>query len=118
MSGMSTATILSLGLSAAGTVAGFAEFAPDEHGRLVFPHTEIHPAYGGRGLATRLVGAAMADVAARRETVVPECPFVVKYLQEHDVPGLDVHWRERDVEVAAHAPTDDRDPSDEGVGRG
>ena len=101
-----------------GTVAGFAEFAPDEHGRLVFPHTEIDPAYGGRGLATRLVGAAMADVAARGETVVPVCPFVVKYLQEHDVPGLDVHWRERDVEVAAHAPTDDRDPSDEGVGRG
>lgn len=101
-----------------GTVAGFSVFAPDAHGRLVFPHTEVDPAFSGRGLATRLVSAAMADVAARGETVVPVCPFVVKYLQEHDVPGLDVHWRERDVEVAAHAPTDERDPSDEGVGRG
>jgi predicted GNAT family acetyltransferase len=40
-----------------------------------------------------LVGEALADVAARGETVVPVCPFVVKYLRGNDVEGLDVAWR-------------------------
>lgn len=82
-------------------LAGFTEFVPDERGRLVFPHTEIDPAFGGRGLGTVLVARALADVAARGETVVPRCPFVVKYLRENDVPGLDVQW-----------PTLDGQPSD------
>jgi len=75
------------------TVAGFTQFRADEQGRLVFPHTEIDPAFGGRGLGSVLVGGALADVAARGETVVPVCPFVVKYLRGNDVEGLDVAWR-------------------------
>jgi predicted GNAT family acetyltransferase len=76
-----------------GTVAGVATFEPDGHGRLVFPHTEIDPAFRERGLATLLIGEAMADAARRGDTVVPECPFVVSFLRENDVPGLTVHWR-------------------------
>ncbi|MFT3797994.1 GNAT family N-acetyltransferase [Microbacterium sp.] len=76
-----------------GVVAGFTEFRADEEGRLVFPHTEVDPAYGGRGLGSTLVGGAMKDAAARGETVVPVCPFVVKYVDTHDVPGLKVHRR-------------------------
>lgn len=75
------------------TVAGFTLFRADDRGRLVFPHTEIDPAFSGRGLGSVLVGRALADVAARGETVVPVCPFVVKYLHTHEVEGLDVHWR-------------------------
>ncbi|WP_425839596.1 GNAT family N-acetyltransferase [Microbacterium sp. PA5] len=75
------------------TVAGFTLFRGDDQGRLVFPHTEIDPAFSGRGLGSVLVGRALADVAARGETVVPVCPFVVKYLQSHDVDGLQVRWR-------------------------
>ncbi|WP_292834235.1 GNAT family N-acetyltransferase [Microbacterium sp.] len=75
------------------TVAGFTEFEADDHGRLAFPHTEVDPAFGGRGLGGTLVGQAMADVAARGETVVPVCPFVVKYLHSTEVPGLDIAWR-------------------------
>lgn len=105
-------------ISVDGAVAGFTAFEPDAEGRLVFPHTVIDPAYGGRGLGTRLIAEAMADVAARGETVVPECSFVVRYLQGHDVAGLAVHWRERDVETAQHAPADEPSPGDEGVGRG
>lgn len=81
-------------------VAGFTEFRPGREGSLVFPHTEIDPAFSGRGLASRLVGGAMADVAARGETVVPLCPFVVKYLRSHDVDGLDVAWPRRTVREA------------------
>lgn len=75
-----------------GVPAGFTEFRPDAQGRLVFPHTAIDPAFGGRGLGGELVGAAMADAAARGETVRPVCPFVARYLRGHEVPGLNVDW--------------------------
>ena len=90
-----------------------------EHGeQRVFYHTEIDPAFGGRGLGTTLVGEAMADEARRGNTVIPVCPFVIKYLKSHDVPGLKIEWRPRDVEVAESAPTDEKQPGDEGVGDG
>jgi len=89
-------------------VAGFTEFEPDDHGRLVFPHTVIDPAFGGRGLGTVLVRDALADVAARGETVVPVCPFVVKYVHGHEVPGLDVYWRPT-ADEAGSEDVDDRD---------
>ncbi|MDF2492323.1 MAG: family N-acetyltransferase [Microbacterium sp.] len=73
-------------------VAGFTQFRADREGRLIFPHTEVDPAYAGQGLAGRLVGEAMADVAGRGETVVPRCPFVAKYLRGHDVDGLVIAW--------------------------
>ena len=47
---------------------------------------------------------------------MPVCPFVVKYLQKHEVPGLEVRWRPCDVETADAAPLEDRLPGDEGVG--
>lgn len=97
-------------------VAGYAEFDEDAGRRLVFSHTEIDPAYGGRGLGTKLVAAAMADEASRGDTIVPECPFVVAYLQKNEVPGLQIVWRERDIETAEHASTAERTPGDEGVG--
>ncbi len=79
-------------------LGGYTEFRPDAHGRLVFPHTEVDPAFRGRGLAGVLIERAMADVAARGETVVPRCPFVRKYLRENDVPGLTVDWPTLDGE--------------------
>jgi predicted GNAT family acetyltransferase len=73
-------------------LGGFTEFEPDSHGRLVFPHTEIDPAFKGQGLGGILVGRALADVAGRGETIVPRCPFVVRYLHGHEVPGLQIDW--------------------------
>lgn len=75
------------------TVAGYTEFIVDRKGRLVFPHTLVDPAFSGQGLAKILVSRALADVAARGETVVPVCPYVVKFLRANTVEGLDVHWR-------------------------
>lgn len=100
-----------------GEVAGFTLFHADAAGRLVFPHTAIDPAYSGRGLASRLISDAMADVAERGETVVPVCPFVVSHLQKHEIPGLQIHWRSRDVDAAAQAGAAEPSPGDEGVGR-
>ncbi|OJU72229.1 GNAT family N-acetyltransferase [Microbacterium sp.] len=74
------------------TLGGYTEFRQDREGRLVLPHTLIIPSFRGRGLAGILVGRALADIAARGETVVPLCPVVVRYLQENEVPGLDIDW--------------------------
>ena len=73
-------------------LGGFTEFAPDSHGRLVFPHTEVDPAFKGQGLGGILVERALADVASRGERIVPRCPFVVRYLHRNEVPGLAVDW--------------------------
>lgn len=77
-----------------GELAGFTEYRPTADGGLIFPHTEIDPAFGGRGLGSVLVGEAMADVAHAGKTVIPVCPFVAKYLREHEVAGLTVQWRD------------------------
>ncbi len=76
------------------TVAGFAHFRRDSRDRLVFDHTEIDNAFAGRGLGKALAAEAFADVAERGEVVVPECPFIVKYLRENEVAGLRVEWRD------------------------
>lgn len=69
-------------------VAGFAEFRTDEQGRIVLTHTEIDSRMSGRGLGSTLVGGTLADLAARGDTVVPECPFVASYLEKNYVDGL------------------------------
>jgi uncharacterized protein len=73
-------------------LAGFTVFRIDSRGRLLFPHTEVDPAFRGRGLAQAVVAEAMADAARRGETVVPHCPVVAKYIREHEVAGLTVEW--------------------------
>ncbi|MFV0375349.1 GNAT family N-acetyltransferase [Microbacterium sp.] len=84
-----------------GVLAGFTEIRPDHEGRIVMPHTSIEKDFTGQGIGGRLVGGALADIASRGETVVPVCPFVVKYAREHDIPGLTVHTREGDDTTAA-----------------
>ena len=77
-------------------LAGYTVFRIDTRGRLIFPHTEVDPAFRGRGIAQQLVAEAMADVARRGETVIPHCPVVAGYLRKNEVPGLDIDL--------AHAP--------------
>jgi predicted GNAT family acetyltransferase len=75
-----------------GAIAGFTEIEPDGSGRVVFPHTEIDPAYKGQALGSILVREALSDAARRGETIVPLCSFVRKYLRENDVPGAVIDW--------------------------
>ncbi|QLD11710.1 GNAT family N-acetyltransferase [Microbacterium oleivorans] len=82
--------------------AGYAAFRrDDDEGRLVFDHTVVEKEFGGRGLGKTLARDALADVARRGETVVPECPFIVKFLRENEVPGLRIDWRDEDAADAA-----------------
>jgi predicted GNAT family acetyltransferase len=78
-------------------LAGFTEFQTDPRGRVRYPHTEVDPAFRGRGLAQIVVAEAMADEARRGSTIVPLCPVVAKYLRENEVAGLEVAWPSRPV---------------------
>jgi predicted GNAT family acetyltransferase len=50
----------------------------------VFDHTVVEPAFGGRGVAGRLVGFALDDVrAAGQWRVRPACSFVVGFVAKH-----------------------------------
>jgi len=87
-----------------GAIAGFTEIEPDGAGRVVFPHTEIDPAYKGQGLGGILVREALSDAARRGETIVPVCSYVRKYLRENEVPGAVVDWPHRgDAQDSASA---------------
>ncbi len=47
------------------------------------PHTEIDPAYGGRGLGGELVAGALDVVRHRGLMVRPACSFVRHYIDQH-----------------------------------
>ena len=50
---------------------------------ITFIHTEVSPPFGGRGLAARLAADALDDARRRGLRVVPSCPFIARYIQEH-----------------------------------
>jgi predicted GNAT family acetyltransferase len=50
---------------------------------MLLVHTEVPPAWGGRGIGGRLVRAALDKAQAESLTVVPWCPFARRWLQEH-----------------------------------
>ena len=63
-------------------VAGFAEY-DDNGAALVFFHTEVDFHRQGQGLGTRLVQGALDDVRRSGRTIVPRCPFVARFVDEH-----------------------------------
>jgi uncharacterized protein len=50
---------------------------------VTMPHTEVDPAYGGRGLGGELVKGALDEVRSRGLRVRPACSFVQHYIFEH-----------------------------------
>jgi len=62
--------------------------------RLILVHTGVPEELGGRGIGGRLVAAAVDE--ARREglTVVPQCPFARRWLEQHPdaVAGVTVDY--------------------------
>jgi len=65
-----------------GEQAGFADYIEAGEQR-IFHHTVIDKAFGGRGLAGTLVGAALDDTRAAGKRVVPACSFVEAYITKH-----------------------------------
>jgi Predicted acetyltransferase len=46
-------------------------------------HTDVDPAFEGRGLGSVLVAGTLDDVRARGKRIRPLCPFVAAYLRLH-----------------------------------
>jgi predicted GNAT family acetyltransferase len=65
-----------------GKPAGFAAYRADERAH-VFTHTEIDPAYEGKGLASVLIRGALDEMRARGRSALPVCPFVRSFLERH-----------------------------------
>jgi predicted GNAT family acetyltransferase len=65
-----------------GALAGTAQYRL-EGDDVAFLHTEIDPAYEGRGLGSAFVREALRQVADLGVAVLPYCPFVRAYLQRH-----------------------------------
>jgi len=54
-----------------------------EPGVVVLVHTEVDPAFEGRGLGTRLIQGALDDIRARGLRMTPQCPFVRAFVDRH-----------------------------------
>ena len=65
-----------------GQLAGYSEYRPFD-GWLVFVHTEVDPAFGGRGVGSRLARGALDTVRARGLRLTPQCPFIASYIRSH-----------------------------------
>ena len=50
---------------------------------LTLIHTEVPEELGGRGIGSTLVRGALAYMRAHELKLVPQCAFVVSYLQRH-----------------------------------
>lgn len=51
--------------------------------RLVAIHTEVRPAFGGRGIASALVRRVIADARSAGERISPLCPLFVAHFERH-----------------------------------
>ena len=66
-----------------GETVGFAAYDVVGH-EIRFTHTEIEPSRRSAGLGAQLVQGALDDVRANSERrVVPLCPFVVDFIDDH-----------------------------------
>jgi predicted GNAT family acetyltransferase len=65
-----------------GEVAGYTSYQRGKD-QIAFMHTEIEPAYEGRGLASQLISAALDQARAEGLEVLPFCPFVRGYISGH-----------------------------------
>src|SRR5687768_12598236 len=65
-----------------GQVAGVARYVP-RPGRVVFLHTEVDPAFEGRGVGSALAQGALDAVRAAGLGVEPRCPFIAAWIGRH-----------------------------------
>ena len=66
-----------------GELAGVAEYQL-RAGLIIFTHTQVYPAYEGRGVASALARQALDEVAAEgTRRVRPRCPYIKSWIRRH-----------------------------------
>lgn len=55
----------------------------DRREQRIFTHTEVPPEDEGKGIASRLVRAALDDTRKHGLTIVPACNFVDAFVRRH-----------------------------------
>lgn len=65
-----------------GDQVAFAEYRKLANG-VLFPHTEVPPAFEGKGVGGKIVRAALDWARSEGQKVMPTCPFVAGYIQKH-----------------------------------
>ena len=73
------------------TVVAFAEYRALRQ-RIVVVHTEVEPAFTGRGVGRRLVRWSLDDIRARGLKVTPICPFTAAFIERHPAYADMVNW--------------------------
>ena len=63
-------------------VAGWIDYRRLE-GRLILLHTEVPPAFAGRGVAGALAGHVLDAALAAGTRVTVKCPFVATFVTRH-----------------------------------
>jgi uncharacterized protein len=66
----------------AGQNAGFLDYRLEES-QIAFLHTETEEKFRGRGIAGHLVRASLDSARARGLAVLPYCPYVHRWIDEH-----------------------------------
>ncbi len=65
-----------------GQLAGFVDYEADGD-RLVLPHTQVDPAFEGRGIGSALARHVLDQARAQGKDVVPVCPFIKGWIDRH-----------------------------------
>lgn len=54
-----------------------------EPGVVVLVHTDVEPAFEGRGFGSRLIAGTIESIRSRGLSLAALCPFVLSYLRRH-----------------------------------
>jgi uncharacterized protein len=65
-----------------GRLVGFAAYRR-RGSRIAFTHTEVEESCQGRGCGSMLAAAALEDARRQGLDVVPLCPFIAHYIEQH-----------------------------------
>jgi predicted GNAT family acetyltransferase len=69
-------------------LAGFAQYEVED-GRFVLTHTEVDPAFEGRGVGGTLVRGVLDDLRRQGDRVDVRCPFARSWIERHpDYQGM------------------------------
>lgn len=65
-----------------GRAIGKITYSVGAHSEIYVPHTEVNPAYEGRGYARQLVDALVAFAKEQNAKIVPLCPYVARLFRK------------------------------------